>query len=78
MHSRYPIRKSVHRDPPGVDNARISGATAQKIPKAIEIDGGGGEMEKLRHGKRVGHILANIEQSMPPLQQPVADNEQPF
>ena len=76
MHARYPLRKTFYREAPGGDKARSSGATAQKVRRAKEVEGREGETGKVRHGKRVGHVSPTVEQPMPALQQAIADNPQ--
>ena len=73
MHARYPLRKTFYREAPGGDKARMSGATAQKVRRAKELEGGEGETGKGKHGKRVGHAAPPLEQPMPPPQQAIAD-----
>ena len=66
MHARYPLRKTFYREAPGGDKARMSGATAQKVRRAKELEGGEGGTGKIRHGKWVGHVVPSLEQPMPP------------
>ena len=73
MHARYPLRKTFYREAPGGDKARMSGATAPKVRRAKELEGGEGETGKAKHGKRVGHLSPTLEQPMPPLQQATAE-----
>ena len=54
----------------------MSGATAQKVRKSKELEEGEGEMGKVRHGKRVGHVSPTLEQPMPPLQHAIAGTPQ--
>ena len=40
MHTRYPLRRTLYREAPGGDKARMTRATAQKVRKAREMEEG--------------------------------------
>ena len=72
MHTRYPLRRTLYRKAPGADKARMRGATAQKIRKAKELEGG---KERWKRWNAANGLVISPtpEQSVPLEQQSVSD-----